>query len=70
MKTAKFLKNHRVSDPYIDRRSGDNRRQAYDADYFEIDGRERRKGTDRRQIKERRGNYVRVSKWASVCADY
>jgi len=35
MKEDSFLKDSRVSDPYVDRRSGEERRQAYDSDYFE-----------------------------------
>ena len=34
----------RVRDPYIDRRSGEDRRVVYDSDYFENSGRERRHG--------------------------
>jgi hypothetical protein len=42
------LKNNRVTDPYLDRRSGDDRREAYDSDYFLNGGVERRTGKDRR----------------------
>jgi hypothetical protein len=59
----------RVRDPYIDRRSGEDRRAVYDSDYFENSGRERRRGGDRRQMDERRDNCVRVSDWSSVCPD-
>ena len=59
----------RVRDPYIDRRSGEDRRVVYDSDYFENSGRERRYGGDRRQMDERRDNCVRVSDWSSVCPD-
>jgi hypothetical protein len=64
-----FLKDPRVSDPYVDRRSGEERRQAYDSDYFEAQGLERRKNKDRRQQAERRDRCVRVSRWSSVCPD-
>lgn len=64
-----FLKDSRVKDPYIDRRSGEERRQAYDSDYFENQGLERRKEKDRRLQDERRDRCVRVSKWSSVCPD-
>jgi hypothetical protein len=69
MKEKFIFKNTRISDPYLDRRSGDNRREAYDSDYFESWGIERRKGKDRRQQGERRDGYVRVSKWSSVSSN-
>jgi hypothetical protein len=69
MKDDQFLKDSRVSDPYVDRRSGEERRQAYDSDYFENDGIERRTIGDRRQAAERRSNCTRVSRWSSVCPD-
>ncbi len=69
MKEKKISKNSRVSDPYVDRRSGEDRRQVYDSDYFENRGIERRKGKERRQKGERRDNCVRVSDWSSVCPD-
>jgi len=61
--------NDRTADPYVDRRSGDDRRAVYDSDYFETGGLERRQGKDRRQRNERRQDCVRVSKWSSVCPD-
>lgn len=64
-----FLKDSRVNDPYIDRRSGEDRRLAYDADYFQDGGCERRKNDDRRQRGERRDSCIRVSRWSSVCPD-
>ena len=69
MKEDSFLKDSRVSDPYMDRRSGEERRQAYDSDYFENQGPERRKNKDRRLQSERRDHCVRVSRWSSVCPD-
>jgi hypothetical protein len=69
MKEKMALKDDRVGDPYVDRRSGDDRREAYDADYFENGGPERRRGKDRRKQDERRDDCVRVSKWSSVCPD-
>ena len=59
----------RESDPYIDRRSGNDRRDVYDADYFEDGGKERRKKKDRRKGKERRDGCVKTGKWTSVCPD-
>lgn len=69
MKDGQFLKDSRVSDPYVDRRSGEERRQVYDSDYFENDGIERRTNVDRRQTAERRNSCTRVSRWSSVCPD-
>ena len=69
MADRESLKDKRQRDPYMDRRSGEDRREAYDADYFEDGGQERRKGKDRRKGAERRNRCVKVSKWTSVCPD-
>ncbi len=69
MEYEKIIKDARISDPYIDRRSGEDRRQVYDADYFQNGGLERRSGKERRQHSERRKNCIRVSEWSSVCSD-
>ena len=61
-------KEKRKKDPYLDRRSGEDRREAYSIDYFTDGGAERRRRDARRQPKERRKNCVKVSKWSSVCA--
>ncbi|MGD2097894.1 MAG: hypothetical protein PVG35_09955 [Desulfobacterales bacterium] len=61
--------DERVADPYVDRRSGDERRAVYDSDYFAGGGLERRSGRDRRLQDERRVNCLRVSQWSSVCPD-
>ncbi len=61
--------DERVADPYVDRRSGDDRRAVYDSDYFAGGGLERRNGLDRRQQDERRDSCLRVSQWSSVCPD-
>ena len=61
--------DERLADPYIDRRSGDDRREIYDSDYFDGGGLERRSGQDRRQQGERRDSCLRVSQWSSVCPD-
>lgn len=66
MKEAKISEDARKSDPYLDRRSGEDRRQVYDADYFQNNGLERRSGKERRQPHERRKDYTRVSEWSSV----
>jgi len=62
-------KKGRSGDPYLDRRSGEDRREAYDSDYFEKDGKDRRKGVDRRQKKERRSDCIPTGDWTSVCPD-
>ncbi len=62
-----ILKDSRISDPYIDRRSGEDRRQVYNADYFQNGGLERRSVKERRQQKERPKNFIGVSKWSSIC---
>ena len=69
MKEKLNLKNARLTDPYLDRRSGEDRRQVYDSDYFLNGGVDRRKGKYRRQKGERRDGYIRVSKWSSVRAE-
>ena len=61
--------NNRIRDAYVDRRSGEDRRQVYDADYFQNGGLERRSGKERRLNDERRKDCTRVSEWSSVCAD-
>ena len=62
-----IFRNRRVADPYVDRRSGEDRREVYSVDYWEIGGIERRTQKERRLQKERRGSCVRVSRWSSVC---
>ena len=69
MKYNKYFKNRRVGDPYVDRRSGEDRRQVYDSVYWESVGIERRRAKDQRQQKERRDSWVKVSKWSSVCPE-
>ena len=64
-----ILKERRVRDPYVDRRSGEDRRQVYDTVFWESGGEERRSAKYRRQPKERRDSCVRVSKWSSVCIE-
>jgi hypothetical protein len=63
------MRNRRFRDPYIDRRSAEDRRLVYDAGYWDRGGLERRSATDRRKPEERRASYVKVSKWSSVCAE-
>jgi len=69
MKEENILKDARKRDPYVDRRSGEDRRQIYDSDYFQNGGLEKRSGKKRRQHYERRKECTRVSEWSSVCTD-
>lgn len=50
----------------IDRRSGFDRREVHDLDYFQQGGVERRSWKERRSNEERRKNWVRGAEWASV----
>ena len=68
MEEEKNSKDARISDPYVDRRSGEDRRQVYDADYFQNGGLERRSGKERRRHYERRKDCIRVSEWSSICS--
>jgi hypothetical protein len=67
MSESKSLKDNRIGDPYLDRRSGDDRRAHYDLDFFEQGGLERRRSIEPRQEGERRAQWVKVSQWSSVC---
>jgi hypothetical protein len=49
----------------IDRRSENDRRSAYDLDYFFNGGAERREWIERRSKPERRVGWMRVANWAS-----
>jgi hypothetical protein len=49
----------------VDRRSGRDRREAYDLEYFINGGSERRRFKDRRRLPEMRKGWVRVSRWHS-----
>ena len=59
----------RSTDPYLDRRCGDDRREVYLVDYFATGGAERRTHRERRRMNERREGCVRVSRWSSVCTE-
>ena len=67
MDEKEFFEDKRLADPYVDRRSGEDRRNVYDAQYWESGGLERRRDKERRQHIERRITWVRVSEWSSVC---
>jgi hypothetical protein len=60
-------KEKRKKDPFVDRRSGEDRREIYDLDYFEQGGPERRKKSERRKAHERRSQCREVGDWTSVC---
>lgn len=52
----------------IDRRSGRDQRQAYSLDYFLKGGIERRNAQERRrERREMRRGWVRITKWSSAC---
>ncbi len=63
------MKDTRKMDPYLDRRSGDDRRHVYDMDYYLAGGMERRLKKERRRPSERRTACIRVTDWSSVCPD-
>ncbi|MBW1892792.1 MAG: hypothetical protein JRF40_02200 [Deltaproteobacteria bacterium] len=50
----------------IERRIRKDRRSAYDLNYFNKNGIERRKGDERRRLLEKRNGWVRAEKWRSV----
>lgn len=68
MTERRHNKEKRKCDPYLDRRSGDDRRMFYAIAYFLDGGRERRGECERRSLAERRSDCVRVTRWSSVCA--
>lgn len=59
----------RKGDPYLDRRSGEDRRKIYSIDFFLKGNRDRRQQSERRANNERREDCVRINQWASVCPD-
>jgi hypothetical protein len=67
MDESKRIAERRIADPFLDRRSGEDRRRAYDLDYFAEGGPERRKSDERRDGDERRDQCVRVAEWSSIC---
>ena len=69
MSESQSLKDGRIADPFLDRRSGDDRRRGFDLGNFAQGGIERRKGVECRQKDERRDQYVQISQWSSVCAN-
>ena len=65
-KTKKKSLKLSVKRSLVDRRSGEDKRDRYNLDYFTDGGEERRKGKERRQAEERRSGWARVYKWCSV----
>lgn len=59
----------RRGDRFLDRRSGEDRRQVYSLDYFFKDYPDRRSPVEQRTNKERRRDCVRISEWSSACPD-
>jgi hypothetical protein len=54
---------------YFDRRSGQDRRKAYNIDYFLEGGVERRthpNGERRNHEKDRRKDWIKISRWSSL----
>jgi hypothetical protein len=69
MTESQPLKDRRIGDPFLDRRCGDDRRQAYELGYFAHGGVERRRGVESRTKDERRDQCIKASDWSSVCAN-
>jgi len=65
-RSGTFLDMLMVMRSDMDRRSGEDRRRAYDLDYFSNGGVERRNWKEQRSNVERRVGWTRVSKWSSV----
>jgi hypothetical protein len=51
----------------IDRRSGKDRRSTFSLARLTYHGPERRNLIKRRSAEERRGDWVRINKWSSIC---
>ena len=49
MSDRQTMKDRRIGDPFLDRRCGDDRREAYELGYFSQGGIERRSGVESRQ---------------------
>jgi len=64
-----ILRGQRIADPYMDRRSGEDRRQVYSIDYFLKGNQDRRNSRERRTHKERRNDCIQVNEWSSICPD-
>jgi hypothetical protein len=58
---------HAIKRDFFDRRSGKDRRRKFKLGYFLYKGSEKRSLEERRLQAERRGGWVKISKWSSVC---
>lgn len=64
-----YYSESRKRDPYLDRRTGQDRREVYLLDYFFNNNPDRRSYLERRSKKERRSSCIRVDDWSSVCPE-
>lgn len=69
-KIVRTFREMRKRDPFMDRRSGEDRRKVYSLEYFQAGNPDRRKRNEQRSNVERRADCVRISSWSSVCPDY
>ena len=69
MATQHVQRDKRMGDPYMDRRTGEDRRQAHFIGFFTRGGIERRRSKERREGIERREGCIQVTEWSSVCVD-
>ncbi len=73
MKSRKSSKkvslSKRKTDPYLDRRCGEDRRKVYSLDYFFKGNFDRRNEPERRTNFERRVDCIRINEWSSICPD-
>ena len=67
MAVNELQKEKRTRDPYMDRRTGQDRRYIHLLSFFANGGKETRNEKDRRGVTERRKDCMRVTKWSSVC---
>jgi hypothetical protein len=63
------FQKQRQRDPYLDRRSGEDRRIVYSLDFFLKGNRDRRSSRERRLNIERRTGCIRINEWSSICPD-
>ena len=66
MRGSQSLKDARIADPSIDRRSGEDRREAYELGYFEQGGIEKRSGVENRRKRDRRLHCVPVLRYSKL----
>jgi PAS domain S-box-containing protein len=66
MRESQLLKAGRIADPSLDRRSGDDRREAYLLGYFEQGGIEKRSGVETRRKWDRRLHCVPALRYSKL----